>query len=115
MEPDYAKATITRKMKDHEVSRIADEKRQTNYAKTIISTHNEMTKTARMTNGYSKSKRGFGTFGNQEASAHVLSQSKRKKQQTSTTNADLPPSGSIKPVTVKTANKSIRVMRQEAN
>ena len=39
-EPDYAKATIAKKMKDHELVRIEDSKRQTEKAKSVITTHN---------------------------------------------------------------------------
>ena len=43
--PDFAKPTITKKMKDNEVQRIADETTQKFTAKTIASEHNTMRKT----------------------------------------------------------------------
>ena len=43
--PDFAKPTITKKMKDNEVQRIADETTQKFTAKTIASEHVSMRKT----------------------------------------------------------------------
>jgi len=47
-EPDYAKATIAKKMKDNELVRIVDNKRMTNKAKEIISDHNNFMRSDRM-------------------------------------------------------------------
>lgn len=58
--PDYAKATIALKMKDSELVRIQDEKRQTDKAKNIITNHNDMLRTDRMNPmRYTKTKKGF--------------------------------------------------------
>lgn len=47
-------------MKDHEIRRIADEKVQTEKAKTVVSKHNDMLRTERMNpDRYTKSKHGF--------------------------------------------------------
>lgn len=35
-DPDYAKPTIAKKLKDHEIDRIADSKRMTEKAKVVI-------------------------------------------------------------------------------
>ena len=62
-DPEYAKPTIAKKMKDSELVRIADEKTQTDKAKFIISNHNDLLKTERVTHPerFQKSKRS--TFG----------------------------------------------------
>ena len=102
VEPFYAKPTIAKKMKDHELARIADQKRQTEMAKTVITSHNEMLRTERVDNPERFTKKtGFAQVRNVEvATAKVMSQ----KEQ-----------GDVKKVEVKTANKSIRVMKMEAN
>ena len=48
MDPDYAKPTIAKKMKDSELVRIEDAKRKTDKAKTIITSHNDMLRSERM-------------------------------------------------------------------
>lgn len=93
-------------------------------AKTMISGHNEMLRTDRL----NKSKMGFGGMKHtQKASAHVMSQLKKSKmsERGGVSRQDLGHSendlanitgagGEVKEVQVKTANKSIRIMRQEA-
>ena len=79
-DPDYAKPTIAKKLKDHELARIPDAKRQTDKAKTVITTHNDMLRTERLNpDRYTKTKRtGFAAVKHIEiASAKVLSQTKR--------------------------------------
>jgi hypothetical protein len=49
-DPEYAKPTIAKKMKERELVRVPDEKRQQDLAKTIISQHNELLRTDRQTN-----------------------------------------------------------------
>jgi len=49
-DPEYAKPTIAKKMKERELARIPDEKVQQDMAKTIITSHNEMLRTDRMVN-----------------------------------------------------------------
>ena len=49
-DPEYAKPTIAKKMKEKELARIPDEKVQQDMAKTIITSHNELLRTNRMTN-----------------------------------------------------------------
>ena len=49
-DPEYAKPTIAKKMKERELVRIPDEREQRDMAKTIITAHNEMLRNDRMTN-----------------------------------------------------------------
>ena len=49
-DPEYAKPTIARKMKERELVRIPDERVQQDMAKTIITAHNEMLRADRMSN-----------------------------------------------------------------
>jgi hypothetical protein len=49
-DPDYARATIAKKMKERELARIPDEKIKQDLAKTIITTHNEQLRYERLTN-----------------------------------------------------------------
>ena len=49
-DPEYAKPTIAKKMKEKELVRIHDEKVQQDMAKTIITAHNELLRTDRMMN-----------------------------------------------------------------
>jgi hypothetical protein len=105
------------------LARIADAKRQTEKAKTVITQHNDGLRSERMNpERYTKTKRGFAAVKHTEmASAKVLSQAKRNLGKTQMSKGDAsnqgeqPPTGDVKPVQVKTANKSIRVMKQEAN
>jgi hypothetical protein len=118
-EPFYAKPTIAKKMKDHEIERIADKLAQTKQAKTVITSHNETLRNERLTQPERFKKTGFQQMKNvQVASAKVLSQTKKSRhnqtqQQDGTTFGGEPPMGEVKQVNVKTANKSIRVMRAE--
>lgn len=76
-EPLFAKPTIAKKMKDHELARITDHKRLTDKAKHVITDHNDMLRTERLTNvdRFTKTKRGFAAVKHTElASAKVLSQ-----------------------------------------
>lgn len=118
VEPFYAKPTIAKKLKDHEIARITDQKRQTDKVKTVITTHNDMLRTERLDpNRFTKTKKtGFAAVKHTEiATAKVLSQSKKKSRIDATNQGEQPPAGDIKSVQVKTANKSIRVMKMEAN
>lgn len=90
----------------------------------MITGHNEMLRTDRLT----KSKMGFGGMKHsQMASAHAMSQLKRKDKRSERDGAsrqnleqseneliNMTGGGEVKEVQVKTANKSIRIMRQEA-
>ena len=49
-DPEYAKATIAKRMKARELARIPDEKVQQDTAKTVITKHNEMLRTDRIVN-----------------------------------------------------------------
>jgi hypothetical protein len=49
-DPEYAKPTIAKKMKERELVRIHDEKVQQDLAKTIITAHNETLRTDRLMN-----------------------------------------------------------------
>lgn len=70
-------------MKDHELARITDAKRQTDKAKTVITHHNDLLRTERLNpERYTKTKRGFAAVKHVElASAKVLSQTKKGLRQ----------------------------------
>mmetsp|Transcript_35903 Transcript_35903/g.47235 ORF Transcript_35903/g.47235 Transcript_35903/m.47235 type:complete len:155 (+) Transcript_35903:547-1011(+) len=73
-----------------------------------------MRKTQRVDEGFANTRR-TGYFAAKQVKAHeTMIQRERAKQQ-QTAMIDGIPVGEIKPVTVKTANKTIRIMRQEAN
>lgn len=80
-QPYYAKPTISKKVKDHEIQRIDDQKTKTDVAKTMITTHNEMLRTERLDpNRFTKSKHGFASLKQtQMGSAQALSQLKKSK------------------------------------
>jgi hypothetical protein len=84
-QPFYAKPTISRKVKDHELQRIADEKKMGDMAKSMITGHNDMLRTDRL-DPNRITKKGFESVKyTQMASAHALSQMKKKnKSQTQT-------------------------------
>lgn len=81
-EPFYAKPTISKKVKDHELQRIGDQKTMTDMAKTMITDHNEMLRTERLDpNRYTKTKTGFAAAKHlQSGSAQALSQMKKSKR-----------------------------------
>jgi len=81
-DPYYAKPTISKKVKDHELQRIEDEKRKTDMAKTMITDHNDMLRTERLDpNRFTKTKTGFAAAKYLEkGSAKALSQMQRTKQ-----------------------------------
>ena len=82
--------------------------------KTVITSHNEMLRSERLNPDRYTKRGGFASVKHTEAaSAQVLSQQLRRKAQRDQT-AEQPPQGDVKNVQVKTANKSIRVMKQEA-
>jgi hypothetical protein len=75
-EPFYAKPTIAKKLKDHEIDRIADKLTQNKISKTVITSHNETLKHEKLTmpERFKKTSGGFGTLQNtQLATAKVLS------------------------------------------
>lgn len=80
LEPFYAKPTISKKVKDHELQRIDDQKTMTDMAKTMITDHNEMLRTERLDpNRFTKTRKGFAAAKHlQTGSAHALSQMKKK-------------------------------------
>jgi hypothetical protein len=47
--PFYAKPTISQKMKDNELERIADKLTKVKVAKTVITSHNETLRNERLT------------------------------------------------------------------
>lgn len=55
--PDYARQTITRKMKDKELQRIPDETTQKFTAQNIVASHTTMRKTQRVDEGFANTKR----------------------------------------------------------
>lgn len=108
-------------MKDNELVRIVDAKRQTHKAKEIISDHNDFLRTDRLSRPdryQTKTNNMFGGIGkyNEFATAQVGSQMKRQQRSMneSSNNGDEVAAGDVKTVQVKTANKSIRVMRHES-
>ena len=73
-----------------------------------------MRKTQRHETGFANTKRtGYFAAKDMQRTMRAIEHEKAKQSQTQT--IDGVPVGDIKAVTVKTANKSIRVMRQEAN
>jgi hypothetical protein len=103
--PDYAKPTIAMKAKDHQINRIVDVEKKSNQAKMMITTHNELLKTERL-NPERYTRTGFKQIKDTTlASAKVLS-----KWQDNTQDR----TEDVKEVQVKTANKAVRIMRQEA-
>ena len=84
-DPFYAKPTISKKLKDHEIDRIEDKLTKTKTAKTVITSHNDTLRHERLTvpERFKKTAGGFGaTNDNQMASAKVLSQSRKTFKQT---------------------------------
>jgi len=83
----------------------------------VITYHNDMLRTERM-NPERYTRKGFGLRHPEMATAKVLSQQTRQKKTQQQTGdqqtSEQPPLGDVKNVNVKTANKSIRVMKQEA-
>jgi hypothetical protein len=78
-EPFYAKPTIAKKLKDHEIERIADKTTQMHQAKTVITSHNDTLRNERLTQPERFKKTSFSTVKNtQLATAKVLSQSKKQ-------------------------------------
>lgn len=108
-DPEYAKPTIAKKMKERELVRVPDEKRQQDLAKTIISQHNELLRTDRQTNPerFNFTRTRLAEQESQQASrrrAYAPSQTGGGRSE-----ADIQTSGGnvadIKQVQVKTANK----------
>lgn len=65
MDPDYAKPTIAKKLKDHEINRIEDAKKQSETAKMVVTHHNEMLRTERMNpDRFTKTRTGFAALKN---------------------------------------------------
>ena len=73
-----------------------------------------MRKTQRHETGFQNTKR-TGAFAAREMQRTMRAIEQEKAKQSQTQTIDGVPVGDIKAVTVKTANKTIRVMRQEAN
>ena len=109
-DPEYAKPTIAQKMKEKELVRIADEKVQQYMAKTIITAHNEMLRTDRVTNP-----ERFTFVRSQPIEEESFVKSRKPgfgaSQTGGNSQADLP-NADVKQVSVKTANKQIRGLRQ---
>jgi hypothetical protein len=87
-------------MKDHELRRIADDKTQTNKAKTIVSAHNDMLRTERMNpDRFTRTKGAFASVKHVEiATAKVLSQSKLGSKPRGDTYGESQPPGDVKSV-----------------
>jgi hypothetical protein len=80
-QPFYAKPTISQKVKDHELQRVADQKTMTDMAKTMITDHNDMLRTERLDpNRFTKTKTGFAAVNrSQMGGAYTLSQLNKNK------------------------------------
>lgn len=63
-EPFYAKPTISKKLKDHEIDRIADKLTKTNISKTVITTHNDKLREEKVTmpERFKKTSGGFANL-----------------------------------------------------
>ena len=83
-------------------------------AQGIVQNHQSMRKTQRHETGFQNTKR-TGYFAAREMQRTMRALEEEKAKQTQVHTIDGVAVGDIKAVTVKTANKSIRVMRQEAN
>jgi hypothetical protein len=108
--PDYAKTTIARKVKDHELQRIPDKTTQLFNAQNIVQQHVHMRKTERYDGGFQNTRR-TGYFAQKALQKSVRDLDRERAKQSQTQTIDGVPVGDIKSVTVKTANKTIRVMR----
>jgi len=113
-DPEYAKPTIAKKMKERELVRVQDEKVKQDMAKTIIMSHNDTLRTDRMTNpdrfqftrtnmvideeSQRTRMRGFGSTQGGQSEAEIAIQQQSAND--------------VKQVQVKTANKQIRGLRQ---
>ena len=112
-DPEYAKPTIAKKMKEKELVRIHDEKVQQDMAKTIITAHNELLRTDRMMN---PERFTFTRTRYEEEDASMIQSRKRgfgiqtggKSEMEIANGAP----GEPKQVQVKTANKQIRGLRK---
>lgn len=67
-----------------------------------------------MDEGFANTRR-TGYFAAKQVRVEEMTMQREQAKQKQTAMIDGVPVGDIKPVTVKTANKSIRIMRQEAN
>ena len=67
-EPFYAKPTISKKLKDHEIERIADKLTQNKTSKTVITSHNDTLRQERLTmpERFKKTSGGFTSMQNTE-------------------------------------------------
>jgi hypothetical protein len=83
-EPFYAKPTISKKLKDHEIDRIPDKLTQTKTAKTVITSHNDTLRQERLTMPERfKKTTATNAFATAEmATAKVQSQSRKTFKQT---------------------------------
>lgn len=97
-------------MKDKELQRIPDEVTQKMTAQGIMTAHQTMRKTQRVDEGFANTRR-TGYFAAKTVRAQEIAIQREREKQQQTAMIDGVPVGDIKPVTVKTANKSIRIMR----
>jgi hypothetical protein len=120
-DPEYAKATIAKKMKERELARIPDEKVQQDMAKTVITSHNEMLRTDRIVNPDRYKNTNFGRTrltaqdSQQQSRARGFAASQTGGRSEAEVHHHFQTSGGaadVKQVQVKTANKHIRGLRQ---
>ena len=118
LDPEYAKPTIAKKMKERELVRIQDEKVKQDMAKTIINVHNETLREEKVTNPdrftFTRTNKFEDDQTQQASRAKSFGKTKGASDsgagvQTGTSTAF---AGDLKQITVKTANKQIRGMRQ---
>ena len=112
--PEYLRATITQKMKEKELQRIEDKVHMTHTALEIANDHVTKRKDERYETGFNKT-RQTGYFAYKQMMASQRMQETQSQVQQHQQTIDGVPVGEIKPVTVKTVNKQIRQMRQEAS
>lgn len=112
--PEYLRATITQKMKEHELQRIEDKVHMTHTAQHIAQDHVAARKDERFETGFNKT-RQTGYFAHKQMQQSIKYNQNKSITQQNQQTIDGVPVGQITSVTVKTVNKQIRQMRQEAS
>ena len=101
-------------MKENEIQRRPDNLRMTNTALNIANEHVNKRKDERFETGFNKT-RQTGYFAHKQIERNLKYSKENRTTQNNQQTIDGVPVGEIKTVTVKTVNKQIRQMRQEAN
>lgn len=105
--PEYAKPTIVKKLKDKELQRVADDTIRMGQAQGMINNHVDDRKEVRHAVGFMNTKR----TGNYALKTQRMAEQEITRQKLKASQNNLGLDGDVKQVTVKTANKTIRVMR----